>query len=112
MLSGKQATTSAAQLDEPSTIELDQHRPVYQVLMEARAKRDAYAKIEAAAEGYLKSVMGENEVGTIDGEPVVSHKRTMRLVLSQRKLKAIYPITALMCMERKAVRTWRLLDTK
>jgi uncharacterized protein YuzE len=112
MLSAKQAATSAAELDESSTIDLDEHGSVYALLLEARAKRAAYAKIEAAAEGYLKSVMGENEVGTIDGQPVVSHKRTMRLVLSQRKLKAIYPITALMCMERKAVRTWRLLDTK
>jgi hypothetical protein len=112
MLSAKQATISAAELDEPSAINLDEHRSVYELMLDARAKVAAYGKIEEAAEGYLKAKMGDYEIGLIDNKPVVSHKSTMRLVLSQRLLKAKYPITALMCMERKLVRTWRVLGAK
>jgi hypothetical protein len=112
MLSAKQAATSVAELDESSTIDLDEHRAVYALLLEARAKCAAYGKIEEAAEGYLKAKMGDHEIGLIDNTPVVSHKSTMRLVLSQRLLKAKYPVIALMCMERKLVRTWRVLSAK
>ncbi len=112
MLSAKQATTSAAELDESSTIDLDEHRSVYELLLEARAKCAAYSKIEEAAEGYLKTKIGDHEIGLIDNTPVVSHKSTTRLMLSQRLLKAKYPITALMCMQRREVRTWRVLSAK
>jgi hypothetical protein len=112
VLSAKQATTSAEQLDEPSTIHLDEHRPVYELMLEARAKQAAYAKIEQVAQGYLKDKMGGHEIGLIDDKPVVSNKFSMRLVLSQRTLKEKFPVTALMCMERKLVRTWRVLGTK
>jgi hypothetical protein len=112
MLSAKQAAQSAAELDESSTIDLDEHRPVYELLLEVRAKLADYGKIEEAAEGYLKSKMGDREVGLIDNKPVVSHKFTTRMVLSQRRLKERFPITALMCMQRKEVRTWRVLGSK
>lgn len=69
-----------------------------------------YGSAASDIEKAFKAAMGDAEVALVDGEPVLTYRTTLRTALSQKKLKEVYPVTALMCMVSKPVRTFQLLD--
>jgi predicted phage-related endonuclease len=93
-----------------ATVKLDRFACLVAQLRDLKAHHEMYGKARAEVEGYLKTLMGDAEVGTVDGEPVITHRTTQRLVVSQKLLKQRFPVAAVACLENKRVSTFRLLD--
>lgn len=79
-------------------------------LRQVKKTQAYYGGVVAEIEKAFKAAMGDAEVALVDGEPVLTYRTTLRTALSQKKLKADHPVTALMCMVSKPVRTFQLLD--
>lgn len=58
----------------------------------------------------VKTRLGDVEVGTVNGVPVVTYRRTLRITLSQRLVKELHPQVARQCEEISEVRTFLLVD--
>jgi len=102
--------TGTAQHSVPGkAVELTGLAAVVDALAEARERAKMYDQLCKDLEATVKARMGDAEIGTIDGEPMVSFKSTLRQALSQKKLKTHFPLVALACSENGMVRTFRLL---
>ncbi|MCP3801836.1 hypothetical protein NLX83_21455 [Allokutzneria sp. A3M-2-11 16] len=91
----------------PTEVELDEHRAVIELIGQVRAQRERLAAVLTTLETSVKARMGEAEVGTLDGEPVVRWTATLRTSLSQRLVKALHPQVVTECLETQRVRTFR-----
>lgn len=107
----KNIATPAAESTSEKSVELTVAGVVLLATLRQVKKIQAYyGSVVAEIEKAFKAAMGDAEVALVDGEPVLTYRTTLRTALSQKKLKADYPVTALMCMVSKPVRTFQLLD--
>lgn len=91
-------------------VELTGLASVIDALAEAKERAKLYEQLCDDLEATVKARLGDAEIGTLGGQPVVSYKSAPRQALSQRKLKEEYPAVALACLSNGMVRTFRMLD--
>lgn len=96
---------------ESDTVALDEVAPIVDLLKQVRAKQDKLSSVRTVLENALKDVMGPAEVGTLAERPVVTWKRTHRIVVVQSVLKERYPAAAMDCQDVIKVRPFRVLDS-
>lgn len=103
-------TTSSNVEVTGSAVELDELSAVLTYLREVTERHRHYAELRRKTEAMVKAALGDAEVGTVDGEPVVTYKSTERIAVSHRLLVQRYPAIARECEDITSVRTFRLLD--
>lgn len=93
-----------------SMVALDDLAPIVEFLRQMKAQQEFFAKRRKEAETEIKEKLGEAEVGTIGGRPVVTYKMSDRIAVSHKDLVRRFPEIALECQDIKPVRTFRLVD--
>ncbi|MER5262278.1 hypothetical protein ABTZ99_09385 [Actinosynnema sp. NPDC002837] len=71
---------------------------------------DGLKKFRADVQREIKLRLGDIEVGTINGVPVVTYRKALRITLSPRLVRELNPELARRCEEISEVRTFLLLD--
>ncbi|MFE9747584.1 hypothetical protein ACFYOT_22000 [Saccharothrix saharensis] len=71
---------------------------------------DGLKKFRADVQRAVKLRLGDSEVGTINGVPVVTYRKTLRITLSPRLVRELNPALARRCEEISEVRTFLLMD--
>lgn len=92
------------------SIALDELAPHLELL---RTVEDQLARLKALRgdlQRKVKNRLGEVEVGTVNGVPVVTYRRTLRVTLSQKLVKELHPEIVRQCEEITEVRTFLLVD--
>lgn len=67
----------------------------------ARAKEAEWKKAKEELAAAIVTALDGAETGTINGQPVVSHKRIKKTALSQALLKQLHPDVFVECTETK-----------
>ncbi|WP_433268212.1 hypothetical protein ACQPZF_03655 [Actinosynnema sp. CS-041913] len=67
-------------------------------------------KFRAELHRTFKLRLGDIEVGTVGGVPVMTYRRALRITLSQRLVRELHPEIVRECEEIAEVRTFLLLD--
>jgi predicted phage-related endonuclease len=96
--------------DQPDNTALDDLAAKVALLRQTNQKIAKYAKVQAELQHAIKARLGDMEVGTIAGRPVVTWKRTLRVAVSQKLLKQRYPEIASEVCDITEVRTFKVLD--
>jgi predicted phage-related endonuclease len=79
-------------------------------LRELRAEADRLNDRRKVLEGRIKDALGDGEVGTVRGVPVVTYRKSIRSSLSATMVKKKYPEIVSECTEMREVRTLLLVD--
>jgi hypothetical protein len=95
---------------EKGSVELTGMGHVVAALRECKDQLAHFTKLRRDLESMIKVRLGGAEVGTLADVPVVTHRTTLRISVSQRELKARYPAIALECQDITEVTTFKLLD--
>jgi hypothetical protein len=103
------ATANAAAVDEPKTVELDGLDHVWQALLAAKAQAARFAQLRDDLQKIVQARMGDAEIGLLNGLPVASYKKSLRIFVSQQLVKDLHPAVALECQDITEVRTFRVL---
>ncbi|XVV05359.1 hypothetical protein ACQPW3_08185 [Actinosynnema sp. CA-248983] len=72
---------------------------------------DGLKRFRADVQRTIKLRLGDAEVGTVNGVPVVSYRKALRITLSPRRVRELNPALARECEEITEVRTFLLLDS-
>lgn len=98
--------------DDPGadTAALDDLAAKLALLRQTGEKIAKYTKLQADLQRAIKARLGDAEVGTIAGRPVVTWKRTLRVAVSQKLLKEHYPEVVSEVSDIREVRTFKVLD--
>lgn len=67
----------------------------------ARTKEAEWKKAKEELAAVILAALGDAETGTIDGQPILSHKRIKKTGLSQTLLKQLHPDVFAECLETK-----------
>ena len=94
-------------MTEPNTVDLDAVRQQIAALKVVDAQLRALTETKASLQNDIKAVLGDNEVGQLDGTTVVTFKRTKRNALDQKALKAAEPELFAQYMAATEVRSFR-----
>jgi hypothetical protein len=94
----------------PKIVELTGLRGVRDALAAAAAEKRRATQLYDDLAGIIKARMGTAEIGTLDGEPVVSYAQTERIILRDKLVRELHPDVARECEDIIPVRTFRLLD--
>jgi hypothetical protein len=94
----------------PKAVELTGLRGVRDALAVAAADKRRATQLYDDLAGIIKARLGTAEIGTLDGEPVVSYTQTERIILRDKLVRELYPDVARECEDIIPVRTFRLLD--
>lgn len=95
---------------EGKSARLDDLADSVRLLHQVSAELDRFTKMRDDLQAAIKDQLGDAEIGTVDGRPVVTWKGTWRLGVSQSQLKQRYPVIAADVCETSWVRRFRLLD--
>jgi type VI protein secretion system component VasK len=71
---------------------------------------DGLKRFRADVQRAVKLRLGDVEVGTVNGVPVVTYRKALRITLSPRLVRELDPDLARRCEEISEVRTFLLLD--
>ena len=82
---------------------LDQYR-------NAQLRVAEWQEVMASARSYIENALGENETGTIDGEPVVRWSKVTSNRVNQSILKADYPDVYRACISPQTARRFTLVE--
>lgn len=94
-------------MTEPNTADLAEVRDSIDALRYIDTQIDALKDTKAQLQADIKQALGDNEIGVLDGTPIVTFKRTKRTALDQRALKAEQPELVQQYMTSTEVRTFR-----
>jgi hypothetical protein len=103
------ATANASAVDEPKTIELDELEDVWQAYLKAKAQAARFTQLRDDLQKIVQTRMGDAEFGLLNGVPVASYKKSLRIFVSQQLVKQHHPDVALECQDITEVRTFRVL---
>lgn len=99
MSQSQNATTPVpSELDGPST-PLDALAAELVLLRDVDEKLSKLKAVRTALQGKIKAALGDSEIGTVAGVPVVSHKRVTSVVLDQTVLKRNFPSVYEDCLD-------------
>lgn len=103
--------SSAAPTDvRPDVIELDDLSEHLEILRQVQSRLGQLGELRSDLQRKIKARLGDVEIGTVGGLPAVTWKRTLRVALSQKLLKAQYPEVLHDCEEISEIRTFLLVD--
>jgi predicted phage-related endonuclease len=88
---------------------LDDMTEIVARLRRTNDKIAGLTKLQADLQRTIKARLGEVEIGTIAGRPVVTWKRTLRVAVSQKLLKERYPQIVRNVSDITEVRTFKVL---
>lgn len=91
------------------SVALDEFAEYVEMLRQVQRNLDHWGKLRVELQNKIKDELGDAEVGTLRGRPVVSWKRTLRVSLSQKLIKTLHPEVIGDCEEITEVRSFRLL---
>jgi predicted phage-related endonuclease len=92
-----------------TAVSLDALQAQVELLKWAKARESEIAEVKANARAAIEDALGDNEVGTVNGEPVVTWKHYKRRSLAQKALKAALPEVAEQFMETTETRRFEVL---
>ncbi|ONI87343.1 hypothetical protein ALI22I_23260 [Saccharothrix sp. ALI-22-I] len=101
----KTTTTPAAE-----SIAVDDLAAQLDLLRWVEDQLDGLKKFRADVQRAVKLRLGDTEVGTVNGVPVVSYRKSLRITLSPRLVREADPELARRCEEISEIRTFLLLD--
>lgn len=104
------STTKHARQPDPRIIELIGLDTVLEALINAAAEKKRANQLYDDLTEIIKTRMGTAEIGTVNGEPVVSYMQTERIILRDKLIREQHPEVARECEDIIPVRTFRLLD--
>ncbi|WNV82241.1 hypothetical protein [Umezawaea sp. Da 62-37] len=106
-MSASQPATTAT----PTTaVALDDLSDSVELLHLVDAQLDALKSVKTVLQRKIKSRLGLAEVGLVAGRPAVTWRRTLRVALSQKLIKALHPEVLADCEEITEVRTFLLTE--
>ncbi len=91
------------------SVALDDFEVAVERLRQVKARAQYYRLLRGSLEAVLKARLGDREVGTLRGQPVITYRRSMRVSVSLSLLRARYPEAARDCEDIAEVRTFVLL---
>lgn len=101
----KTTTTPAAE-----SIAVDDLSAQLDLLRWVEDQLGALKKFRGELHRTIKSRLGDIEVGTVNGVPVVTYRTALRVTLSPRLVRELHPEVARKCEEISEVRTLLLVD--
>ncbi|MCS7484683.1 hypothetical protein ACFFQW_49170 [Umezawaea endophytica] len=104
------ASQPAAIVTPANAVPLDDLSDSVELLRVVDAQLDTLKNVKADLQRKIKSRLGLAEVGLVDGRPAVTWRRTLRVALSQKLIKALHPEVLADCEEITEVRTFRLTE--
>ncbi|GAB3873864.1 hypothetical protein ACFQ1S_00460 [Kibdelosporangium lantanae] len=108
------STTPAGQQQparpDATMVELTGMQGVVADLMAAAAEKKRATQLYDALVELIKKRIGTAEIGTLDGQPVVTYTRSERIILRDKLVRELFPDVARECEDIIPVRTFRLLD--
>lgn len=103
----------SAHESEPSNstqaVELDDLAHHLHLLRQVDTKIGKLTSLRTDLVQRIKAALGDDEIGTVDGIPVVTFKRTLRVALSQKLIKERHPEVIPDCEEITEVRRFLVL---
>ena len=106
MSAAQPATTTTS----TNAVSLDDLSDSVELLHLLEAQLDALQSAKAVLQRKIKSRLGLAEVGLIAGRPAVTWRRTLRVALSQKLIKALHPEVLADCEEITEVRRFLLTE--
>ncbi len=104
----------SARVSEPTNttpaVEIDDLADHLHLLRQVVTKINRLTNLRSDLTQRIKAALDDDEIGTIDGIPVVSFKRELRVALSQKLLKERHPEVIPECEEITEVRRFLLLS--
>jgi predicted phage-related endonuclease len=101
----KTTTTPAA-----DQVAVDELSAQLDLLRWVEGQLDGLKRFRAEIQRAVKLRLGDAEVGTVNGVPVVTYRKALRITLSPRLVREADPELARRCEEISEVRTFLLLD--
>lgn len=89
---------------------LDSVRPQIEILRMCKQKKAQLKELEDQARAAVEELMGDAELGLIEGEPVVWWKTHKRKSLDQKALKEEYPEAFEVCQKTSEIRRFEIVD--
>lgn len=97
-------------MTDPNTADLDGVRDQIDALKIVEAQIKALTETKTSLQNDIKAVLGDSEIGTLDGTPVFTWTRTKRNALDQKALKAAQPELFAQYVTATEVRSFRWAD--
>jgi predicted phage-related endonuclease len=91
-------------------INLDELRAQVELLRWAKERKAELKVIEDNARDAVEAALGDHDVGSLDGEPVVMWRFTKRTALDQKLLKELFPDVFEECKRTTEVRRFEVLE--
>lgn len=95
---------------DPNTVDLDQVRDQIDALRFVEAQIKTLTETKSSLQNDIKQVLGDNEIGVLDGKTVVTWTRSKRNALDQKALRAARPEIVAEFTTATEVRTFRWAD--
>lgn len=101
---------SSVPAEPEGEIALDELAEHVEMLRQVARKIDGLTELRGELQRKIKHKLGDAETGTIAGRAVVTWKRTLRVAVSQKLLKKLYPEVVAEVSDITEVRTFKVLD--
>lgn len=101
---------SAVPAEPEGAVALDALAEHVELLRQVARKIDGLMELRTQLQRKIKVKLGDAEIGTIAGHPAVTWKRTLRVAVSQKLLKALYPEIVGEVSDITEVRSFKVLD--
>lgn len=108
---GVEDSVTEGEVPRPTgAVEIDDLAEPLRLLRQANRQMERWGSVRRELQDMIKNRLGNSEVGTMAGRPVVTWRGTWRSSVSQRLLKERHPGAVVDVTEQKWVRTFLLLD--
>ena len=97
-------------MTDPNTADLEQVRDQIAALKTVEAQIKALTETKTSLQNDIKAVLGDNEIGVLDGHTVFTWTRTKRNALDQKALRAARPEIVAEFTTATEVRSFRWAD--
>jgi hypothetical protein len=104
------STPEQASKPDLKAVELTGLRGVLDALTAVAVEKRHATQLYDDLAGIIKARLGTAQIGTLNGEPVVSYAQTERIILRDKLIRELHPDVARECEDIIPVRTFRLLD--
>lgn len=90
--------------------DLNEVRAQVEILKWCKQRRAELSELEASAKDAVQAALGDDDTGTIDGDPAVTWKTHKRTSLDQRYFKKTFPEIYAECQVTSEVRRFEVTE--
>lgn len=90
-------------------VDLGELKGHVEILRYCKSQMADLEEMRERSRAVIEEAMGDNEIGEIDGEPVIKWEHSKRRALDQKILKAKFPDVREECMTTTEVRRFEVL---